>query len=241
MRRSSPATQRSTELGLRLPETHRRNHADLRRAERQGRKDYRVRLAEDGTTAWIKAEMSLCAESSALVSAQLEDLLAPLDKAIAADSQRIRQISSSRTDPPQPAPGPGDTLSRFRHGRALRTYRKLETEQQHEMKMLPARMTANLEQRRYLHDQARDLLMHIAATSQARIASYRRGLEKGPWWSRLFRRPRQERVPVPCVSPVVGWYDGDFPLLRTEVSETSEVLTWQWEQFREPGPSTSSP
>ena len=96
------------------------------------------------------------------------------------------------------------------------------------------RMSADIETRYHLLAQAADLVRQAAAVTNARVAAYRRGLIQGPWWKRLFGHPRCVTEPVPVYRPSSEWID-DLPLLRTQVVDTPEVISWEWKAFRGSG------
>ena len=77
---------------------------DLRKAERQGRRDHKADIGDDGSTPWTSAEFERCHEAERLISAELHDVVAPIDSRLAVDTERIRRLRELMAAPP-PAPG----------------------------------------------------------------------------------------------------------------------------------------
>lgn len=227
-------TQHRTRLGLSTPSDRLRGAPGLKQAELQGRRDYRTTIRDDGTTPWILAEISRTDANIQIVSEELHDSIASVDASIAVDAERIRSMSASPSaDLPSVIPG----------GTALETYRVLQAQRAAaaraqadaaELRAARDRLASSLETRRFLHDQARDLARELAAIGSTRIAAYRRGIERGPWWRRVFGGRRVISAPIPVYQPTISWYRDDLPFLLPRITDDIDVITWRWTAFRDP-------
>ena len=232
----SPAAtpQRRTRLGLSTPR-HRPEHApDLKQAERQGRRDYRTVLRDDGTTPWISAEVNRTTAAIQLVSEELHDSVAGIDASIAVDVERIRSLGHPTSASPPPPTTAGTPLETYRILQARRAAVARTQADASELRAARDRLSASLETRRFLHDQARDLVRELAAISSSRIAAYRRGMERGPWWTRFFGARRVIGAPIPVCQPSIHWYRDDLPFLHTHITDDGDVIAWRWSPFRDP-------
>ena len=232
---SSPPPAPRTQLGLSMSLRRLGISTNLSKAERQGRRDHRVNIGDDGSTPWTSAEFARCHEAEMIASAGLRDVVAPIDSRLAVDAERLRQLRELMAAPP-PAPGapPPDQVAAYRERRAAREEAARARQRRVDLQDTIDRIGADLETRRHLVEQAADLVRQAAAVTNARVAAYRRGLIQGPWWKRLFGHPRCVTEPVPVYRPSSEWID-DLPLLRTQVVDTPEVLSWEWTPFRETG------
>ena len=232
---SSPPPAPRTRLGL-STSLHRLGiSTNLRKAERQGRRDHRVDIGDDGSTPWTSAEFARCHEAEMIASAGLRDVVAPIDSRLAVDAERLRQLRELMAAPQsEPDAPPPDQVAAYRERRAARAEAARARRQRTNLQEVVDRMSADIETRYHLLAQAADLVRQAAAVTNARVAAYRRGLIQGPWWKRLFGHPRRVTEPVPVYRPSSEWID-DLPLLRTQVVDTPEVLSWEWTPFRETG------
>ena len=232
---SAPPPAPRTRLGL-STSLHRLGiSTNLRKAERQGRRDHKADMGDDGSTPWTSAEFERCHEAERLISAELHDVVAPIDSRLAVDAERLRQLRELMAAPP-PAPGapPPDQVAAYRERRAAREEAARARQRRVDLQDTIDRIGADLETRRHLVEQAADIVRQVAAVTNARVSAYRRGLVRGPWWRRLFGRPCGVTAPVPTYRPRSEWID-DLPLLRTQVVDTPEVISWEWKAFRGSG------
>lgn len=235
---SSVTSQQRTRLGLSAPSDRFRGAPNLAQAERQGRRDYRMLVRNDGTTPWIISETNRTAAAIQVVSQELADNVAGIDASIAVDAERIRSRGAPpapSSDGPMSSDGGGTSLEAYRFLRSQRAAAARAEADAAELRAARDRLSSSLETRRFLHDQARDLVRELAAIGTSRIAAYRRGMERGPWWSRIFlgRRPAIS-APVPVCEPSVAWFRDDLPFLHPRITDDVEVLSWSWMAFRDP-------
>ena len=238
---SSPPPAPRTQLGLSASLRRLGISTNLRKAERQGRHDHKVDIDDDGSTPWTSAEFERCHEAEMIISAELRDVIAPIDSRLAVDAERLRQLRELMAAPrPEPGAPPPDRLTAYRERRAAREEAARARQRRADLQEIINRMTTDLATRRHLLEQSTDLVNQVAAVGNARVSAYRRGLVRGPWWRRLFGRPRRVTAPVPVYQPRSEWLI-DLPLLRTRVVDTPEVLVWAWEAFRETGGGAPRP
>lgn len=232
---SSPPPTPRTRLGLSTSFRRLGISTDLRKAERQGRRDHKADIGDDGSTPWTSAEFERCHEAERLISEELHDIVAPIDSRLAVDTERIRRLRELMAAPsPAPDAPPPDQVAAYRERRAAREETARARRQRADLQEAIDRMSTDIETRRHLLEQAADIVRQVAAVGNARVSAYRRGLVRGPWWRRLFGHPRRITEPVPTYQPRSEWV-ADLPLLRTRVVDDSEVLVWAWEAFRGSG------
>ena len=230
----SVTPQHRTRLGLSTPSDRPGHAPDPKQAERQGRRDHRTVVRDDGTTPWISAEVNRTNAAIQLVSEELHDSVADVDASIAVDVERIRSLGHPTSSIPPPPTTAGTPLETYR---ILQTQRAAAARAQADAADLRAareRLSSSLETRRFLHDQARDLVRELAAISSSRIAAYRRGLKRGPWWTRFVGARRVIGAPIPVCQPTVHWYENDLPFLHTHITDDVDVIAWRWSPFRDP-------
>ena len=238
---SSPPPAPRTQLGLSASLRRLGISTNLRKAERQGRRDHKADIGDDGSTPWTSAEFERCHEAERLISEELHDIVAPIDSRLAVDTERIRRLRELMAAPsPAPDAPPPDQVAAYRERRAAREEAARARQRRVDLQDTIDRIGADLETRRHLVEQAADIVRQVAAVGNARVSAYRRGLVRGPWWRRLFGRPRRVTAPVPVYQPRSEWLI-DLPLLRTRVVDTPEVLVWAWEAFRETGGGAPRP
>jgi len=106
---SSPPPAPRTQLGLSASLRRLGISTNLRKAERQGRRDHKVDIDNDGSTPWTSAEFERCHEAEMIISAELRDVIAPIDSRLAVDAERLRQLrelmAAPRPEPGAPPPG----------------------------------------------------------------------------------------------------------------------------------------
>ena len=168
---SSPPPAPRTQLGLSASLRRLGISTNLRKAERQGRHDHKVDIDDDGSTPWTSAEFERCHEAERLISAELHDVVAPIDSRLAVDAERLRQLRELMAAPP-PAPGapPPDQVAAYRERRAAREEAARARQRRVDLQDTIDRIGADLETRRHLVEQAADIVRQVAAVGNARVS-----------------------------------------------------------------------
>lgn len=207
---------------------------DQRTAERKGRRDWRVAFDKAGMCPYLSTLYGATGQQAMRLSEYLRDRVAAIDKQVAAHQQELKILAShGQGEDAPPSPGPGASH------RARATARRAERSRLAAAAAAAARAQALniaiaelMQQRRHVHEQARDCLLQLCAKFQTLAASYRQGVEAGPWWRRLFGKRRAVAEPLPVFVADIDWATGDLPMMEVVIDAAdSPKLRWQYHPF----------
>lgn len=200
----------------------------LKKARARGRRDFRVHVNEDGTCPAIVAFRETIHERVMLISEDLRDQVAAVDRRIAA---ALQELVSIEVDLDEAAESPSSDPHEIRAQRRRADAAKAKSDRATALKM---EIATKLSDRRHIHAQARDSAEQLSAAFQAMAASYRQGQEEGPWWF-WWRARRHIDAQFPTMALSVAWLEEDIPLMDQVVDPTaSKVITWAYRTFLPP-------
>lgn len=236
MNASSPpeAVVSRTGLGLSSIGAYIGISGDLRDAESQGRQDYALEPGPDGCTPWIKGQEQAFREAQAAISEELHDCVALLDAQIAADSDLLRR-DEEEAAPLSPAPDQGraSSIEAYRGRQSVRAVQAAVERRRTQIETARDRLHTNMQMRRHLHEQGREMLRQAAALANNRVAHYCLGRERGPRW-RFWAVGAAAAVRPHPIAPDAPWFVDDLPVMRSTLGAAQDPrLEWAWEDFRD--------
>lgn len=224
-----------TGLGMSSIGAHVGVSGDLRDAERQGRQDYALTPDPDGRTPWIHGQEQAFREGQAVLSEELHDRVALLDAQIASDSDLLRREGEGASAlSPVPDQGYASSIEAYRARQSARAAKAAGEQRRAQVEAARDRLHANVQMRRHLHEQGREMLRQAAALANNRVAHYCLGRERGPWWRFWGAGTSAPTRPRP-IAPDAPWFVDDLPVMRSTLGPAQDPrLEWTWEDFRDP-------
>ena len=187
-----------TGLGMSSIGAHVGVSGDLRDAERQGRQDYALTPDPDGRTPWIHGQEQAFREGQAVLSEELHDRVALLDAQIASDSDLLRREGEGASAlSPVPDQGYASSIEAYRARQLARAAKAAGEQRRAQVEAARDRLHTNVQMRRHLHEQGREMLRQAAALANNRVAHYCLGRGSGAWTP----APPPARGPSPPTPP----------------------------------------
>ena len=212
------------------PIVHATSLIDQDRAERKGRRDWRVSFDENGMCPHIETLYGAFAQKAMRASQDLHDCVAAIDKRVGTYKQELLLLESREDVGENRHLHPG--ASHYEQAQAKRAERQRAAQEAANTATIQSVHKAIdelLQQRRHVHGQARDCVAQLSANFHTLVAAYRQGVESGPWWRRLFKPRRTISEPIPRFEPNVEWAESDLPIMEVQIdTTTSPEVSWQY-------------